>query len=89
MTNDAPPPVPAGPVDLDVADAAAIEALPGIGPALARRIVEDRAAHGSFGSAAALERVRGVGPKLVARVAPHVTFSGIPRPSGAAVVRPP
>jgi competence protein ComEA len=72
-----------------VADAAALEALPGIGPALARRIVEDRALNGPFGSAEGLQRVRGVGVKLAARVAPHVTFSGMPRLSGAAVRRPP
>jgi len=80
---------PALPVDVDVADVAALEALPGVGPALARRIVEERATGGAFGSVTGLQRVRGVGPKLAARLAPHVTFSGVPRPSSAAVRRPP
>ena len=82
-------PPPAGPVDVDLADSAALDALPGVGPALARRIVEERARGGAFGSAAGLERVRGVGPRLAARLAPHVTFSGVPRPLSAAARRPP
>lgn len=56
---------PAGPLDLNHADAAALEALPRIGPALARRIVEDRAANGPFESVDDLARVRGIGPATV------------------------
>jgi DNA uptake protein ComE-like DNA-binding protein len=78
------PAAPAAPIDVDVADSAALDRLPGIGPALAARIVADRAARGAFGSVAGLERVRGIGPALGKRVAPHVTFSGIPRPTSAA-----
>lgn len=78
---DAPPPDVLPPiVDLDVADSAAIESLPGIGPALAQRIVLDRALHGPFGSLTGLDRVKGVGPKLAARLAPRVTFSRGARP---------
>lgn len=69
-----------GMVDLDTADSIALAALPGVGPALARRIVADRAARGPFGGAAALDQVPGVGPKLLERLAPHVTFSGPRRP---------
>lgn len=72
------PPVasPAGPVDLDVADAAAIAALPWIGEALAGRIVADRVARGPFGSLAGLQRVPGVGPGLAGKIGHLVTFSG-------------
>jgi competence protein ComEA len=76
-----PRPASLGPIDLDVASAAEIERLPRIGPALASRIVEDRALRGAFGSLAGLERVRGVGPAMARALAPHVTFSGTPRPS--------
>ncbi len=69
-----------GPVDLDLADSAALERLPRIGPALAARIVSDRNVKGPFGSLAGLERVRGIGPKLSQLLGPLVTFSGIPRP---------
>ncbi|MES3035946.1 MAG: helix-hairpin-helix domain-containing protein [Gemmatimonadota bacterium] len=68
-------------VDVDVADSAALERLPRIGPALAARIVADRQAHGPFGSLEGLERVRGIGSRLAHALASHVTFSGIRRPS--------
>lgn len=67
------------PLDMDQADIEALDQLPGIGPALARRIVEDRDANGPFGSVDGLQRVRGIGPALAARLAPLVTFSGVPR----------
>ena len=70
-------------VDLDVASEEEIEKLPRIGPVLARRIVDDRAANGSFGSLDGLERVRGVGPALAASLGSRVTFSGTARPSNA------
>lgn len=59
-------------VDLDAAPAEELEALPGVGPRLARRIVSDRAARGSFGTLEALDRVPGVGPSLIERLRPHV-----------------
>jgi predicted flap endonuclease-1-like 5' DNA nuclease len=73
--------MPREPIDLDRADSAALDLLPGIGPALAARIVADRAANGPFGSLEQLQRVKGVGPALAARVAPHVTFSASGRHS--------
>ena len=73
------------PIDVDAADARALESLPGIGAALAARIVADRASHGAFGSLDGLERVRGVGHRLAERLAPRVTFSGVSRPSPAGV----
>jgi competence protein ComEA len=73
------------PVDLDIAGEAEIEALPRIGPVLARRIIEDREAHGAFGSIEGFERVRGVGPALAASLGARVTFSGTARPSNAVV----
>jgi len=65
-----------GPVDLDQASEREIDALPRVGPALARRIVAHRDSFGPFGSMAALRRVKGVGPATVERLAPLVTFSG-------------
>jgi competence protein ComEA len=75
--------VPVIPVDLDVATAGAIEALPRIGPVLARRIIEDREANGPFGSMDGFERVRGVGPSMARALRERVTFSGTARPSNA------
>ena len=55
-------------LDVDTATAAELEALPGIGPSLAARIVEAR----PFTSVDDLQRVRGIGPKTVERLAPLV-----------------
>lgn len=71
------------PVDMDRATAAEIEALPGIGPALAARIVTFRDSVGSFGSMDALCDVRGVGAAMARRLRPLVTFSAGPRPVSA------
>jgi competence ComEA-like helix-hairpin-helix protein len=72
------------PVDLDRATAEDIERLPGIGPALAQRIVGNRDSIGPFGDMEALCDVRGIGPALAKRLRPLVTFTGTRRPvSGA------
>ena len=76
---------PAAMVDVDVATAEELERLPRIGPALAERLVQDRAERGAFGSLAGLERVRGIGPVMARELAAYVTFSGTPRPSIAGV----
>ncbi len=61
-----------GSLDPDRADAAEWERLPGIGPALAARIVADRAARGPFGGLAGLGRVRGIGPRTLERLRPYL-----------------
>lgn len=71
---------PAVVVNVETATAAEIDALPGIGPSLARRIVEDRRIHGPFGSLDGLQRVRGVGPALAVRLLGRVTFNTAGRP---------
>jgi competence protein ComEA len=72
----APPPAV---IDIDIATAAEIETLRGIGPALAKRIVADRDSLGPFGSIDELTRVKGIGKRLAAKIAPQVTFSLLPR----------
>ena len=51
-----------GVVNINTAGAAELEALPGIGPALAARIVEYRDGHGPFASVDDLTDVPGIGP---------------------------
>lgn len=65
-------------IDVDRAGAAELSRLPGIGPALANRIVADRQSHGAFGSIAGLRRVRGLGPSLLDRLRGHLSFGGVP-----------
>ena len=71
-----PPPAPAAPLDLNRATPAELERLPGIGPELARRILEARAARGSFRSPEELLEVRGIGPAMLERLAPLVSTGG-------------
>lgn len=78
---------PIGPVDADQADSAALERLPGIGPALAARIVADRQERGAFGSLVGLQRVRGIGPGMARRLGGLVTFSGVSRAGEPATAR--
>ena len=51
-----------GPVDLNLATAADLEALPGIGPATAAAILAERDRRGGFRSVEDLLDVRGIGP---------------------------
>jgi competence protein ComEA len=54
--------VDSGPIDLNTADEAALDALPGVGPATAKAIVSYRESHGPFTSVDQLLEVRGIGP---------------------------
>lgn len=49
-------------VDVNHADAKELESLNGVGPAIAKRIVEYRKAHGNFAKAEDLIKVKGIGP---------------------------
>lgn len=62
-------------LDLNRATAAALDALPGIGPVLAGRIVAHRAAEGPYHRAEDLLEVPGIGPKLLERLRPLVSVS--------------
>ncbi len=69
-----PTPGGGGIVAVNSATLAELETLPGIGPALAQRIVDYREAHGPFADLAALEDVSGIGPVILERIAELVTF---------------
>jgi competence protein ComEA len=56
-------------VDLNTASAAELDALPGIGPVLAQRIVDHRHRHGPFRSVEQLDDVPGIGPAIAAELA--------------------
>lgn len=62
-------------IPLDRATAEDLELLPGIGPSIARRIVESRTREGAFETVEQLDRVKGIGPRTVERLRPFVTVS--------------
>lgn len=63
-----------GPVDLNLADAADLEQLSGIGPALAERIIAHRETHGGFNSLEELAAVSGIGPAIIESIGDDVTW---------------
>ncbi|MEP7153057.1 MAG: helix-hairpin-helix domain-containing protein [Nitrospira sp.] len=87
----ATPPVPSGSsrvashesrrVDLNHATASDLEALPGIGPKLAQRVIEHRASHGPFEKVEDLRQVKGIGHKKFDRLRPHVLVTNTRSPS--------
>lgn len=60
-------------VNINTADAAALDTLPGIGEVLAGRIVEHREANGPFGSVDDLINVSGIGEVTLEELRPLVT----------------
>ncbi len=65
--------IPSRPVNVNVASSEELQTLPGIGPALASRILAKRA-QGRFSSINDLDAVSGLGPKKLAAIKPFVRF---------------
>ncbi len=61
-------------VDPNAAPAEELERLPGIGPAKAFAIVDDREIHGPYVTLEDLRRVPGIGPAVLERISPHITL---------------
>lgn len=62
-------------IDLNRAGATELEALPGVGPAIAAEIIADRERNGPFATVDDLLRVRGIGPAKLAAVRDRATVS--------------
>ena len=60
-------------VNLNSADLAQLDTLPGVGPVLAQRILDWRAQHGRFTSVDELGEVSGIGDTLLAQLTPKVS----------------
>jgi competence protein ComEA len=66
---------PVQPLALNTATAKQLEGLPGVGPGIAKAIVEQRARQGGrFQSVEQLLEVKGIGDKLLQKIKPHVVL---------------
>ena len=54
-----------GPVSLTSATAEQLDALPGVGPVTAQKIIDYRTQHGSFHSVDELDAIPGIGPARI------------------------
>ena len=71
----AAPPAAAAPVDLNMADQKALESLPGIGPALAKKIMEGR----PYQNVDDLSRIKGMNKSKIDAIKDKVTVTA-PKP---------
>ena len=71
-TQPDPTTTPNTPVNLNTATLAELDALPGVGPVLAQRILDYRTQNGPFTTVDQLQEVPGVGPKKFDSLKPHV-----------------
>jgi competence protein ComEA len=69
-------PLPAGKVNINTATVEQLATLPGVGPALAQRIVEHRQKAGSFKNVQELMSIRGIGEKSFQKMEAHLTTGG-------------
>ena len=70
IANDRSDSITGARIDINQALAYELALLPGVGPVLANRIVEDRVQNGDFRSLDDLHRVHGVGEKTIDRIGP-------------------
>src|SRR5262245_54263270 len=86
-TASKPSAKPSGAVNLNAATVAELEALPGIGPKVAARIVEYRAKNGPFHKVEDLMNVQGIGEKSFLKLKPQLTLT-LPKADRAAAQEP-
>ena len=63
-----------GKININTASAGELDALPGIGPVYAGRIVEYRNANGGFKSIEELDNIKGIGPATINKLRDKVTI---------------
>ena len=63
-------------VNINTATAAELDALPGIGPVLAGRIIDYREAYGGFRSPEELSKVKGIGEAILEEILDLITVGG-------------
>jgi len=80
---------PLHPVNLNTANAAELQQVPGIGPSTAEKILQARKSYGAFKKVDDLQAIRGIGPKKLEKMRKYLTVSTPPqnkKPSTQAAV---
>ena len=75
---------PQGKVNLNTATVSQLEDLPGIGPALAARIVEHRQKNGAFKSVEDLMAIKGIGEKNFSKIQGYLSVGAPAAPKETA-----
>ena len=83
---------PAQPVNINTANSEQLQAVPGIGPATAEKILQMRKSYGAFKSMDDLLAIRGLGPKRLEKMRKYLTVGKTtkapPQPSPSALCQP-
>ncbi len=61
-------------IDINSAGAAELDRLPGVGPVIARRIIDYRESHGAFKRLSDVDRVKGIGPATLKKMEGRLCF---------------
>jgi competence protein ComEA len=77
-----------GKVDLNHATADELQHLPGIGPVLAQRVIEQRTAHGPFHTVDDLRDVKGIGKKRMDQLRPLIMVDQVAKAETKRDARP-
>jgi competence protein ComEA len=75
-------------ININTADSAQLQLVPGIGPSTAEKILQMRKSYGAFKSVNDLAAIRGIGPKRLEKMRKYLTV-GKPAPAAATPLNPP
>jgi competence ComEA-like helix-hairpin-helix protein len=78
---------PTQPININAADSAQLQLVPGIGPSTAEKILQMRKSYGAFKSVNDLMAVRGIGPKRLEKMRKYLTV-GKPSAPAANTAQP-
>jgi competence ComEA-like helix-hairpin-helix protein len=62
-------------IDPNRATTSELQRLPGIGPAIAERIIAYRSSHGPFRTLEGICEVKGIGPRILERIRPYLVLT--------------